>query len=102
MFGSDRARPFSKQHGNWEHIGSDEFVYTIVEDLYDASAVFIGTLKVRVKLTVLGPDEFIGVSNGEQRDVDGNLVSNRCATVKGQRIAIEALSPQCLNIVAPR
>ena len=102
MFGSDRARPFSKQHGNWEHIGSDEFVYTIVEDLYDTTATFIGTLKVRVKLTVVGADEFIGVSNGEQLDTNGNTVSNRCATIRGQRIAIEALSPQCLNIVPPR
>jgi hypothetical protein len=102
MFGSDRNRPFSKQHGNWDHIGGDEFVYTITEDLYNATATFSGTLKVRVKLTVLGPDEFIGVSNAEERDVDGNLVNNRCATIKGLRIAIEALSPQCLNIVPPR
>jgi hypothetical protein len=102
VIGSDRGRPFSKQHGNWEYLGGDDFVYTITEDLYDATGTFIGVLKVRVRLSVISGDEYIGVANGEQRDAEGNLVFNRCSTIKGQRIAIEALPPQCVNIVPPR
>lgn len=102
LFGSDRTRPFSKQHGNWAHSGGDEFVWTFTEDLFDSLGVFAGTLKVRVRLTVIGADEFVGVSNGEQRDAAGNLVFNRCATIRGERIAIEPLSPQCLSIVPPQ
>jgi hypothetical protein len=102
LFGSDRTRPFSKQHGNWEHIGGDDFVSTRTEDIFDAAGVFIGTFKVNFKVTVIAPDEFTGIANVEQRDAAGNLVFNRCATMRGQRIAIEAVAPQCLNIVPPR
>jgi hypothetical protein len=57
---------------------------------------------LRVRSTLIGADEFVGVANVEQRDAAGNLLFSRCATIRGQRIAIEALSPQCLNIVLPR
>jgi hypothetical protein len=101
-FGSDRTRPFSKQHGAWAHLGGDDFAYTINEDLFDALGNFAGTLTVRVKLTVTGNDTFVGVANGEQRDAAGNLVFNRCTTVRGQRIKVEPLSPQCQSITPPQ
>ncbi len=102
FFGSDRTRPLSKQHGAWAHQGGNDFAYTFTEDLFDAMGNFAGTIKVRVRLTHTGKDTFVGVSNGEQRDAAGNLVSNRCATVRGERIKVEPLSPQCQGIVPPQ
>jgi hypothetical protein len=102
IISSDRTRPFSKQHGTCEYLGGDELICTSSEDLFDAAGTFIGTFKLRVRSTLIGADEFVGISNVEQRDAAGNLLFNRCATIRGQRIAIEALSPQCLNIVPPR
>jgi len=102
FYGSDRTRPFSKQQGNWEYTGGNGFAWTLTEDLFDIAGNFVGTIKVRAKVTVIGNGEFIGVSNGEQRDVAGNLVFNRCATIRGARIPIEPLSPQCQSIVPPQ
>jgi hypothetical protein len=101
-FGSDRTRPFSKQHGVWAHLGGNDFAYTINEDLFDALGNFAGMLTVRVKLTVTGNDTFVGVANGEQRDAAGNLVFNRCTTVRGERIKVEPLAPQCQSITPPQ
>ena len=101
-YGSDRTRPFSKQQGNWEYTGGTGFAWTFTEDLFDIAGNFVGTIKVRAKVVVIGNSEFIGVSNGEQRDVAGNLVFNRCATIRGARIPIEPLSPQCQSIVPPQ
>ncbi len=102
LFGSDRARPTSKQHGAWAHLGSNDFAFTAVEELFDTTGDFAGTLTVRVKLTVTGKDEFVGVSNGEQRDAAGNLVFNVCGTVRGQRIKVEPLPLQCQSITPPQ
>lgn len=102
FFGSDRQRPLSKQHGAWAHLGNNDFAYTLIEDLFDAMGNFAGTITVRVKLTVTGRDTFVGVSNGEQRDAGGNLVFNRCATVRGERIKVEPLPPQCQSITPPQ
>jgi hypothetical protein len=102
FFGSDRTRPFSKQHGAWAHLGGDDFAYTLIEDLFDAMGNFAGTLTVRVRLSVTGHDTFVGVSNGESRDADGNLIFNRCATVRGERIKVEPLPPQCQSITPPQ
>ena len=52
--------------------------------------------------TITGADNFVGVSNAEERDAAGNLVSNRCGTVRGERITIEPLAPQCQKIVPPQ
>ena len=101
-FGSDRTRPFSKQHGVWAHLGSDEFAFTAVEDLFDATGNFTGTVKIRVKLTVTGRDTFVGVSNGEFRDVAGNITQSRCATVRGARLKLEPLPEQCQSITPPQ
>jgi hypothetical protein len=101
-YGSDRTRPFSKQQGNWEYTGGNGFAWTFTEDLFDIAGNFVGTIKVRAKIIVIGNGEFIGVSNGEQRDLAGNVVFNRCATIRGARIPIEPLSPQCQSIVPPQ
>jgi len=95
LFGSDRNRPYSKQHGVWEHLGGHDFAWTLVEDLFDAAGNFAGTIKIRVRLTMIGREEFVGSSNGEWRDADGNLIFNRCGTVRGERIQIEPLAQHC-------
>ena len=101
-FGSDRQRPASKQHGAWTHIRGNQFAWTTTEDLFDPMGSFSGTLKVRVKVTITDKDEFVGVSNGEQRDANGNLTFNRCGTVRGTRIKVEPLAEQCQSITPPR
>lgn len=101
-FGSDRTRPLSKQHGTWAHLGGHDFAYTFTEDLFDGMGNFAGTIKVRVRLTVTGRDTLVGVSNGEQRDAMGNLIFNRCATIRGERIKVEPLAPQCQSITPPQ
>ncbi len=102
FFGSGRNDPFSKQHGAWAHLGGNDFAYTSIQDLFNAMGSFAGTTTVRVRLTVTGPDTFVGVANGEQRDAAGNLVANRCSTLRGARIKVEPLSPQCQSITPPQ
>jgi hypothetical protein len=102
LFGSDRARPFSKQHGTWAHLGGNEFAQTFKEDLFDGMGNFAGILTVRARVTVTGKDEYIGVANGEARDAAGNLIFNRCTTIRAERITVEPLAPQCQSIVPPR
>jgi hypothetical protein len=101
-FGSDRTRPFSKQHGTWTHLGGNEFAQTFKEDLFDGLGNFAGTLTVRTRVTVTGKDEYIGVANGEARDAAGNVIFNRCTTIRAARIKIEPLAPQCQSITPPR
>jgi len=94
FIGSDRNSPFgSPQHGTWAHTGGDKFAFTFIQDLFDAVGDFQGTLKVRAKLTITAEDDFVGVAGGELRDADGNLVSILCATIRGERITVEAASP---------
>jgi hypothetical protein len=101
-FGSNRTRPLSKLHGAWVHLGGNEFAWTTTEDLFDVMGVFVGTSKVRVKATVTGKDTFVGVANAEDRDAAGNVVAARCATVRGDRIKVEPLAPQCQSITPPQ
>lgn len=100
--GSDRTRPFSKQHIAWTHLGGNHFAATQKEDLFDAMGNFDGILTVRQRLTITGKDEYVGVANGERRDANGNLVFSRCTTVKGTRIKVEPLPTQCQNITPPQ
>jgi hypothetical protein len=102
LFGSDRNRPFSKQHGTWEHTEGDEFAWTLTEDLFDGTGIFVGTLKVRATITLIGKDEFVGVSNGESRDAAGNVIFDRCGTIRGERIKIEPLARQCQSVTLPK
>jgi hypothetical protein len=99
---SDRTRPFSKQHGAWEHTGGSGFAFTVTEDLFNEIGQFAGTVKVRVRLRLIGNDEFVGVSNGEYRDAAGNVTRSGCGTVKGQRIKVEPLPETCQNILPPQ
>ncbi len=102
LIGSDPLRPSSKQHGTWAHLRGNDFAWTAIEELFDVSGQSAGTIKVRARILVTGEDEFVGVSNGEQRDAAGNLIFNRCGTIRGERITIEPLAPQCQNIVPPQ
>jgi hypothetical protein len=103
FIGSDRTRPFSNpQHGVWEHLRDNEFAATFIQDDFDAMGVFQGVLKVRVRITITGKDEIVGVANGEQHDAKGNLVFNVCSTLKGRRVKLEPLSEQCQSITPPQ
>jgi hypothetical protein len=102
VFGSDRTRPFSKQHGAWVHLGGNKFASTRTEDLFDPMGNFAGTFKVNLSLTVTRRDEFVGVASVEFRDAAGNLTRNACATVRAARIKVEPLAEQCQSITPPR
>lgn len=103
LVGSDRTRPFgSPQHGAWEHLGGNEFAATLIQDQFDATGNFVGTLTIRQKLTVIGDDQLEGVATAEIRDAVGNITAVRCATTKGERIKIEPLAPQCQSLTTPR
>ena len=100
---SDRLAPFANPgHGAWEHRGSNEFLWTFIGDNFNAMGNFVGTLKVRNKLSVTGPDTFSGVNNSEARDAAGNLLFSGCNTVQGQRIKVEPLPEQCQSITPPQ
>ena len=101
-FGSDRTRPFSKQHGVWAHLGGNRFASTFKEDIFDAMGNFEGILTVRVRTTLTGRDTYVGVANGERRDPNGNLILSACATIRGTRIKVEPLPDQCQSITPPR
>jgi len=103
FIGSDRNSPFAgPQHGTWAHTGGGKFAFTFIQDLFDVAAHFQGTLKVRAALTLTGEDEFVGVASGDLRDATGTLVVILCATVRGERITVEPLSPQCRGIEPSR
>jgi hypothetical protein len=102
LIGSDTRRAASKQHGTWTHLRGSEFAWTAIEQLFNETGQPGGTVVIRVRVTITGPDDFIGVSNAEERDAAGNLVSNRCGTIRGERINVEPLAPQCQNIVPPQ
>lgn len=100
---SDREAPFANPaYGVWEHRGGSEFAYTFIGDNFDAMGNFLGTLRARLKLTLTGPDELVGVDNAELRDAAGNLLFSRCNTIQGERIKIEPLPEQCQSITPPR
>jgi hypothetical protein len=102
MIGTDTRRLFNIQHGAWEHLGGREFAFTFIEELVDVMGNFAGTAKVRVKLTVTDKDEFVGVSNLEERSAAGVVTAIRCGTIRGARIKVEPLAPQCQNVTPPQ
>jgi len=102
LIGTDTRRLFNIRHGAWEHLGGREFGFTFIEELVDVMGNFAGTVKVRVKLTVTDKDEFVGVSNAEERNEDGVVTAIRCGTVRGARIKVEPLAPQCQSITPPQ
>ncbi|MCI0389558.1 MAG: hypothetical protein MOB07_12465 [Acidobacteria bacterium] len=100
--GTDTRRLFNIQHGAWVHLGGREFAFTFIEELVDVMGNFAGTVKGRVKLTVTDKDEFVGVSNVEERNAAGVVTAIRCGTVRGARIKVEPLAPQCQSITPPQ
>ena len=103
VIGSDRGLPFaSPQHGVWEHLGGHEFSYLTIQDLFDAAGNFQGTLKVKSKITITGPDEFVAVNNPQIRDAAGNLILDACSTSRAVRIKTEPLLERCQNITLPQ
>lgn len=103
VIGSDRGLPFaSAQHGVWEHRGGNEFAYITVQDLFDAAGNFQGMLKVKSRITMTGPNEFVAVSNPQIRDTAGNLTLDGCSTSKAVRIKTEPLLERCQSITPPQ
>jgi hypothetical protein len=102
FIGTDTRRLFNIQHGAWKHLGGNEFAWTFIEELVDALGNFAGTVKVRVKLAITGANEFVGVSNAEQRNADGVVTDIRCGTIRGVRIKVEPLAEQCQSISPPQ
>ena len=102
LIGSDPRRASSKQHGTWDHLRGSEFAWTAIEQLFNESGEPGGIVIIRARVTITGENEFIGVSNGEERDAAGAVVSNRCGTIRGERITIQPLAPQCQNITPPQ
>jgi hypothetical protein len=102
VISSDRRRPASRQYGTWVHLGGTQFAFSGIEDLYDSVGNPAGTARFRVTLNVTGKDQFVGVSNGEQRNAAGNVVFSGCGTVRGERIKLEPLSAQCQSIIPPQ
>jgi hypothetical protein len=83
-------------------LGGTEFASSGIEDLYDSAGNLTGTLRLRTRINLTGKDQFVGVSNGEQRDAAGNVVFSGCGTVRGERIKLEPLSAQCQSITPPQ
>jgi hypothetical protein len=102
VIGSDRRRPASRQYGTWVHLGGTQFAFVAIEDLYDPAGNLTGSVRVRATLNLTGKDQFVGVSNGEQRDPAGNVVFSGCGTVRAERIKVEPLSAQCQSITPPQ
>jgi len=102
FIGTDTRRLFNIQHGAWTHLSGNEFAWTFIEELVDVMGNFAGTVKVRVKLTITGANEFVGVSNAEERNAAGVVTAIRCGTIRGARITVEPLAPQCQNITPPQ
>jgi hypothetical protein len=101
--GSDRDLPFaSPQHGYWEHQQGNEFAYISIQDLFDATGSFQGTLKVRWRITLTDRDQFVGVANPQIRDAAGNITLDGCSKFRAERIEIEPLSQRCQSITPPQ
>ena len=93
---SDRLAPFAgPAHGAWEHVSGRTFLYTFIADNFNAAGTFLGTLKVRFRITLTDADSFEGVDTAELRDAAGNLLFTRCNTVSGERIKPEPVSEEC-------
>lgn len=101
--GFDRSAPFgSPQHGVWEHRGGHEFAWAFIGDNFDPLGNFVGTLKLRGRITMTGKDTFVGVANPQVRDAAGNLLLDACSTFRAERIKAEPLSERCQSLTPPQ
>jgi hypothetical protein len=89
-------------YGAWEHRGANEFAFTVVSDAFNPLGNFVGTIKIRNKLILTGPDEFVSVGHLEAHDPAGNLLFSGCATARGRRIKVEPLPEQCRSVTPPQ
>jgi hypothetical protein len=100
---SERQAAFvNPAYGSWKHVGGNEFAFTVIADAFNPTGIFLGTVKIRNRLTLTGPDEFVSVGNLEVRDPAGNPLFSGCATGKGERIKVEPLAEQCQGITPPQ
>ncbi len=51
---------------------------------------------------ITGANEFAGVSNAEERNAAGAITASRCGTIRGERITVGQLAPQCQSITPPQ
>lgn len=103
FIGSDRSRPLDgPQHGVWQHLGGNEFAWSIIQDRFDALGNFLGTFSGRTNATLTGPDTLVGVASVELRDAAGNITLARCATLRGERFKLRPLAEQCQSITPPQ
>jgi hypothetical protein len=94
---------YGAHHGVWEHLGGNEFAWTLIRDEFDVQGNFLGTAKINTRITLTGKDGFVGVGNREFRDPAGNLADIiRCSTIKAERIKVEPLAVQCQSLVPPQ
>jgi hypothetical protein len=101
LVGTDRTRPFANlQHGSWERTGPGEYMATQVQDTFDPAGVFLGVFTVRQKITLTGPDTFVGVANALFVNPAGELVFERCATTQGSRITPQEFT-LCEDVALP-
>lgn len=101
--GADRSRPFAGAlHGSWAHLGGDEFATTTLSDQFDMMGNFLGSIKVRTRITLTGADKLVGIATAEDLNPAGTVVATRCATFRAERIKIEPLAPQCQSLTPPQ
>ena len=85
--GTDRTRPFANvQHGSWVRTAPKEYATTGVQDIFDATGTFVGEFTVRQRITMTGPNTFVGVANVLMRNPAGETVFERCARTEGTRL----------------
>ena len=79
-------------HGAWVRTGEREFAITFQRLRFESDGTFIGTHKVRGRLTLNDAlDEYSSQSLSEQFDRDGNLVSSGPTTGQAKRIKVEPM-----------
>jgi hypothetical protein len=98
--GSPRSNELSflanPQYGVWEHRGGNRYAFSFKSDLLDSEGKFSSVLTADSLITLSGNDSFVGVTNGEMHDADGNLILQLgCATMTGERMTIGPLADQC-------
>lgn len=99
LISTARVSPFSSPgHGVWEHLGGNSFALTFKQDIFDGMGNFMGVLTGRSRLTFTGKDEFTGITSGERRDANGNLLFAGCGAIRGTRLKVEPVPEQCQNL----
>jgi len=78
-------------HGEWVRTGDRTVTETAVASRHNAGGDFIGTTKVRMKLTLDATfDEVAGSGRSDDFDAQGNLVQSVKFTNHGTRIKVES------------